>query len=93
MRKLSVILVCLMILSIVSACATAIDKKHSFYYQGISSDEVLAKLGPPTRVNKSTRGTEVWEYDEQDWAGFGTYFYYINKDGKAIKRDLRIYKK
>ncbi len=84
MRKLSLILACLVVLSIVGACAVI---KHSSFYPGASSDEILAKLGPPTRVHQSAGGVEVWEYKEDDLVGKGSFYYYI-KNGKVIKKDL-----
>jgi hypothetical protein len=51
------------------ACAPL---KHH-YREGVTSDELLNKLEPPTRVNQSVNGVEVWEYDETDLLNSGTF--------------------
>jgi hypothetical protein len=83
MRKIVVSLVVILALT---ACATG---KHMSVNPGASSIEALSKLGPPTRVNQSVGGVEVWEYDDHDLLiGFSTFQYYI-KDGKVIKTGLK----
>jgi hypothetical protein len=84
MKKPKVITISLAILAL-SICTCAPITHH--VRLGTTADELTTKLGPPTRVNQSTAGVQVYEYEATDLLNSGTFYYYI-QDGKVIKTDM-----